>query len=369
MKNIYQILLLFFIIAFSHSCQKEIEFDSKQIAPKMVINGFIQQDSLIAITIAASKAIVGVIKPTVWINDATVKLFVDGEEKETLSTFNIPDYTINYFDPSSYQPFGDSTNIIKCYRSLTTKAEPGKMYKLEVTHSNYKTTTCETSIPMPINILSIDTITKTEVTNGYTTNTFQLKIKFQDPPGEKNYYRLIYKSICGRAITKNNTQNDSSIVIAVNNLNVARYFTSDDPVINPSSEDANDFLFGSPSNNFNIFTDELIEGKEHELTIDDYSYVYESSNINTSIGEFFTLSVELQSITPEAYSYLKSVNASTYYNGDLFSEPVQVFTNIENGIGVFAGFSVRSKSISKGNYPIEGIEYQIQNNGYISNLK
>lgn len=363
MKNIYLFLLLFTTIAFLQSCQKEIEFDSKLIEPKMVINGFIQQDSLISITIGTSKAIVGVDKPNGWIDDATVKLFVDDEEKETLTTFDIPDYTTNYFNPSSPQPFGDSTNFIKCYRSLTTKAEAGKTYKLVVSHPNFKTVKCETSIPMPINILGLDTITKMDVSNGFY-KTFQMKIKFQDTQGKKNYYRLTYKSISGRAVPINITPKDTTLLIAVTNQSTGRQFTSDDPIINPSSEDANDFLFGSPSNTFNLFTDELIEGKEYELTIDDFNYIYESTIIDASIGEFIILNIELQSITREAYLYMKSVNAYNYYNGDLFSEPVQVFTNMENGIGIFAGYSSSLKIISRGEYPMDGVKYQTQNNGY-----
>lgn len=359
MKNIYLFLLLFTTIAFLQSCQKEIEFDSKLIEPKMVINGFIQQDSLISITIGTSKAILGIEKPTVWINDASVKLYVDGVEKETLSTYNIVNSTPNYNSPISENP---KTG----YRSLSTTAEAGKTYKLVVSHPNYKTVTCETTIPVPIKIEGIDTTTNTSVSNGYSSSEFLIKIRFKDPQGEKNYYRLVYKSLSGMAITKIKTSNGFSDTIQISEQTVGTNISSNDPIINPSEEDANDFLFGSPSNTYNLFTDDYLEGKEYELSfyISSYYITLNTSKIDTSIGEFFKLDVELQSITREAYLYMKSVNAYNYYNGDLFSEPVQVFTNIENGIGIFAGYSSSLKIISRGEYPIEGVNYQTQNNGY-----
>jgi hypothetical protein len=362
MKNICQLILIITTIVLLHSCQKEIDFDTKLIEPKMVINGFLQQDSLISISIGTSKAIPGVEKPNVWIKDATVKLYVDGEEKETLSAYNIIINTNNQY--------GDQSKPTTGYRSNSIKAEMGKSYKLVVSHPNYKTVTCETSIPAPISILNIDTISKIDASNGYSNTKFQVKIRFKDTSGEKNYYRLVYKTISGNAGPKNNIPGDTAYVISVNNQTVGTYINSDDPIINPS-DDANELLFGSPTNTFNLFTDDLIDGKEYELSFFcenyDYNYIFSPNNLNTSIGAFFILDVELQSITREAYLYMRSVNAFNYYNDNFLSEPVQVYTNVENGLGIFAGFSANSKSISKGKYPMDGVEYKIQNNnGYFS---
>jgi hypothetical protein len=367
MKIIYQLKLIVTAIVLFQSCQKEIEFDSKLIAPKMVINGFIQQDSLISITIGTSKTIAGVNKPNVWIDDATVKLFVDGEEKETLSTFNIADYSINFYNSNSPQTVGDSTHLIKCYRSQSIKAETGKTYKLVVSHPNYKTVTCETTIPQSVIIESIDTIYLNDSYDGYANYKLKIKIKFKDPSGEKNYYRLVYKRLVGYSYPKNYDPKDTTTMIVVSYEEIGTQIDSEDPIINPSEKDANDLLFGSSSNTFNIFTDDLIKGKEHELSFNDFNYAYNPSEIDTSINEFFMLNIDLQSITHEAYLYMKSVGASNYYSNDLFSEPIPIFTNIENGIGIFAGYSSSLISISKGKYPINGVKYQFDNIGYINN--
>jgi hypothetical protein len=361
MKTIISLIRLSILVALFQSCEKEINFNADLIEPKMVINGFIQQDSLISIRIGTSKAIPGVEKTNLWISDAIVKLFVDGEETEILSTYDIKDLFTNY-NPYSPQDIKDFNQITKGYHSQITKAQAGKTYKLVVTHPNYRTVTCETSIPTPITIESIDTINKIDVSNVYSNSQLQFKTKFKDPSGEKNYYRLVYKKLTGTASNKYNQYADTSNMINVYIENIGSYIYSEDPILNPSDEDANDYLFGSPGNAYNIFTDNLIDGKEYEISFIDQNYGSPSFAPDTTIGEFKIFNIELQSITREAYLYMMSVNAHNFYNSDFFSEPVQVFTNIENGIGIFAGFSYSSKSISIGQYPKRGINYLFQNN-------
>lgn len=49
--------------------------------------------------------------------------------------------------------------------------------------------------------------------------------------------------------------------------------------------------------------------------------------------------VELQSISPELYRYLKSVELYRITESDAFSEPVQIYSNVQNGWGIFGSLS------------------------------
>jgi len=49
--------------------------------------------------------------------------------------------------------------------------------------------------------------------------------------------------------------------------------------------------------------------------------------------------VELQAISPELYRYLKSVELYRVTENDAFSEPVQIYSNVENGWGIFGSLS------------------------------
>lgn len=49
--------------------------------------------------------------------------------------------------------------------------------------------------------------------------------------------------------------------------------------------------------------------------------------------------VELQAISPEFYHYLKSVELYRVTKSDVFSEPVQIYSNVQNGWGIFGALS------------------------------
>jgi len=368
MKLIQSIPTLLTVFVLLASCEKEIEFDKKLIAPKLVVNSFIQQDSLITATIASSKPIPGVETDFKWIDNATVKVFVDGEEKETLKVVDVERIPTGYSSINGDTTFFyNESEPTKRYCASITKAEVGKSYKLEVSHPDFETATCETSLPTPIQILAFDTSTVMINQQWGNYETFQVKIKFIDTPAEKNYYRLVYSKFAGVSYNWSSSSKDSDSVIYLTNELRGTYINSEDKLLNPSEEDANDFLFGSAGNYYNLFTDELIDGKEYELSFSvDLTENYYGGSVQTKRkkGEFMRLTISLQSITREAYLYMKSAHANNYYESDFFSEPVQVYTNIKNGMGIFAGTSSGNVFISRGEYPVEGVTYEVVKNRY-----
>jgi len=73
-------------------------------------------------------------------------------------------------------------------------------------------------------------------------------------------------------------------------------------------------------------------------------------NINFSISKYSTdpflntskemsYRIVLYSISNEIFNYMKSTSKSHEGSMNLFSEPVGVYTNIKNGIGIFGGIS------------------------------
>lgn len=347
MKNITTISFL--IILFLAACRDEIAFNDDQIASKMVVNSFIEPDSIIKVTVAGSKPIPGLKSNFNWIDNATIKLFVDGKEHETLKAHKIE---TNNYKNNNYYSKNNSPNTVYC-SEIT--AEKGKNYKLEIQHPTYGTAKCQTTVPEPVQIISVDTIFAgiPQYNNEY--NIYNVKIKFKDPENQTNYYRLIAqinqgafrkKMIDGIAI-------DSAVVVQENYLQIH------DPVINPEQEDANDFLFGSPINPFNIFTDELINGREYVVNFNIHLYNHKrTEGVDLlSKGEFNHVKFILQSITHDTYLFLKSKYLHHYYDGDLFAEPVQVYSNVENGLGILGGQSSSVVTFEHGNYPVDSVKY------------
>jgi hypothetical protein len=357
-KNSY-ILLIAIITLLLSACQKEIEFDEKLIQPRLVINSFIAADSLIDVKVSASKSIPGLEKTFPWPDDATVKLFVDGIETETLEVY----YIEAEETPNDIWFYYDNTKPTCGYRSVSTKAETGRNYRLEVTHDDYDMASAETFLPHKPEIINIKTEDITENYYGQDLRGIQVTLRFKDVPNEKNYYRLNISTFTGNWFPNFDTKDDTTGVIQLSHNNIGNV-SSSDKLLNQNEEDANDFLFGSPGNAYNLFTDDLIDGKEYELTFSIYPnnntiwYNGELMVFGEKPGEFYQITIQLQTITKDAYLYMRSSYAQRWYGNDFFSEPVQVYSNIENGVGIFAGFNPSMFEISKGEYPVEGIEYR-----------
>lgn len=362
----YTIIFILLSVLFT-ACEKEIKFDKKLVQPRLVLNSFITSDSIIDVKISASKSIPGVERTFVWPEDATVKLFVDDVETETLKT-----YLIDYPETEDQYYYYDETDSRPRvgYHTVNTKAETGKTYRLEVSHPDYETATSETYIPEQVKILSHSSEEVTENRDGYNQKFQTFKIKFKDPDGEKNYYRLSINNFSGRWMRNWEDESDTSGFILLINQEVTQVM-SDDRLLNPDEEDANDFLFGSPSNVYNLFTDDFIDGKEHELEFSigkDFQTAYSPNgdlkDSTNKLGEFNWYTISLQSITEEAYLYMRASYAQHWYGDDFFSEPVQAYSNVENGVGIFAGYNSSSFSVKEGEYPIDGVVYQDNTNMY-----
>lgn len=364
MKNKSIIAFIITLLALLSACEKEIHFDQKLIEPKLVINSFIVADSTIEATIALSKSIPGFEKQFEWIDNAEVTLYVDGEKAEKLGAFKI-DYPAEEKNEYDWEYSNNLSRATVIYRSTSTKAEAGKKYKLEVKHPKYETAFGETTLPEPIEIIQLKTETRI-ITYDYGSRENQLvvKMKFKDRADEINYYRITFNQTIGETNNSNFEKPDSSYTIYISSKQVSTQLNSSDKILS-NDENANDFLFGSPSNYYNLFTDDLISGKEYEIEFIAFSqFLYydvendETTGFFTNPGEFYSIDVKLSTISREAFLYMKASNAQQWYGEDFFSEPVQAYSNIEKGVGIVAGYSSSVKNISYGAYPIDTIRYE-----------
>jgi hypothetical protein len=86
------------------------------------------------------------------------------------------------------------------------------------------------------------------------------------------------------------------------------------------------FLGGSQDNYFwdgAAFRDDAFDGQKQRITID-LDYVGNNG-------------ILLISATEEHFLYHLSYKAYQDSNGDPFAQPVQIYSNVENGLGIFAG--------------------------------
>jgi hypothetical protein len=97
---------------------------------------------------------------------------------------------------------------------------------------------------------------------------------------------------------------------------------------------AEETAFGSGA----LISDQYFDGQEHTVKVAYHTY---------GIKRYMkVIHVELTSLTESAYLYKSSIEDYQGASGDPFSEPVLVYDNIENGLGIFAGFSLSSDSLT-----------------------
>jgi hypothetical protein len=276
------------------NCTKEIEFDAQDIAPRIVVNSLFTNDSLWTANISRS---VGVLETTSYtsINNADISIFNgNGVLVTTLTDQGDGLYT----SPTGATPVAD------------------ELYTIEVNASGYTSVSATNRIPTAVQINSIDTVSSTN-SDGQTI--LETTINFQDPPTNENYYmvEVLVKGTWIDFFEGDTIEFREPLEISCNDVNV---------------ETVNRFNFGGFENTYLylMLKDENFDGEDYALTF---------SVINYAELKDLELFGEIRLVnTSEAYfNYLKSFNMYQSASGNPFATPVQVYSNVENGMGIFAG--------------------------------
>ena len=275
------------------SCDIVVDLDIPEHERVLVVNSILTTDSMINASISHS---VGAFDASSisYVNNATVEVYEDGvllgemDEQVSLS--------YNYMDEL------DSTYVY----NFNHNPVAGKIYSYEIAHPDYEAVRAETTVPaaVKLNVNDVTLLSEQDYEKHY-----RVRFSFNDAP-EDNFYRL-------------RLRNQNAYYDRFN------YFESNDASIISSAGIESDgaTFYGDEA----LFDDEIFNGTEKEISIDFFAY-----NKPTE----YTL--ELTSVSESYYTYIRSLRAH-YDNQDQFifaGEPVQVFTNIENGLGVLGSMSV-----------------------------
>jgi hypothetical protein len=319
------------------SCTEEIKFTGEKIDPKIVIYSLLQPDSVITVSVAKSHAVFEERYVPKQITDAVVKLYRDGEFIEML-TYVAPEPQPEYYTATPYSK----------YISQGVKPVFGSTYRIEVEMAGMKKASGEATLPDMVPVIGLDTIENQQV-DGYLLK--EAKVRFSDPGGNNNFYRMAVRSTEGLYYGNKTVPWSPEVPVTV--FESDRSYASDnDPVITPRKEDQ-DLFDMQVQNTYHIFSDELISGKEYALTLE-----MNNRLPDTDYYEFSVLDFELQSITEDLYMYLLTTSAHMQTNDAYITEPVLVYTNIENGLGVVGALSSSTITLKIGEYPVEGVTYE-----------
>tara|TARA_B100000579_G_C22733356_1_gene805418 strand:+ start:64 stop:1032 length:969 start_codon:yes stop_codon:yes gene_type:complete len=307
--------LFFLCFIFIFSCQEQVvELEIPGHTPFLVVNGILDTDSIISLHVSNS---IGAFQQGEInsISDATVLLY---ENNNLLGEMVVDDNNVDsvyILEQSGYWWGAEQTAPIYYY-NFEALPQVGSTYSIEVDHSNYESVFAQTTVPEQIELSDLEIIDNSGLSEVYVST---LNLSFLDDPNVNNYYRI-------RLFLH------TSVEYEGNGGSVEKY-RKEYPLVLYSNDPS--FSQGIPWDGYSFsgrrvfFSDDLFNGTQKEISFD-FEY-----KIDTEMGD--SIFLQLTSFSEEAFNYYNSMEANDdSFFSDIGTEPVPIFTNVENGAGVFA---------------------------------
>ena len=303
----FRLLFVLIIMVGLTACEKEILYDDIAPEPLLVVNGIQHVGEPARLCVEKSSFYINS-ETDFRVKDVHVDLYVNGVFKEALQvrdsmlmeTYWIwndtlgeqeverPRYAFNYCEGEYILYEGDAL-------------------RFEVSSSEFdKMAVAETTIPYAPNVISFDTIRVETSDDGLSTVYLSLKI---DDPAGNDYYNLYPQE----GLT-NFTTSDPVFTDFMNIVHVDDLFGGND-------------YYGRGA--YNMFNDAYFDGTQYAINMNstvygDGSYYYQP------------LVMEVTKVDYALYQFKKTYSDYDYADDllSLFTEPVQVYSNVQNGAGV-----------------------------------
>lgn len=285
--NPIKIILLLGAILFA-SCETVVDVNIELEKPLLVVNSVFNKDSVWRVDVSMTRHVLSdhnIINP---VNNATISI-LDEQTSEVLEVLTL-----------SHASFGG------IYRGKL-KPDVMKIYKVKVDVAGYTSAESIERIP------EVVPLTKVEVDE----NAWQsleapvpVKIYFSDPGAVENFYQL---TAVQKTYNINYTTGDTIWYSQPISMNF------EDPALTGEDEYTDKLLL----------TDRLFNGEDYSISFKLQPY---SSNVEN-------ISICFNTISQSLYEYETTYKLQREVSGDPFAQPVQVFTNIQHGLGIFAAYN------------------------------
>ncbi|MBK8944808.1 MAG: DUF4249 domain-containing protein [Ignavibacteriae bacterium] len=292
MKNFLKIFSIIFI---SISCESVVDVELPKQNPLIVVNSFFTPDSVFKVHVSKSLGIL--------------------ESFSVLNEYGYNEDKIPILENAKVEIWnGDNivTNLNYSgngfYIAQNTFPQINNNYKIVVSADGFKSVFAEDKIPNSILIKNV--LLESNPLDEYLSQN-EITIIFEDDGNTKNYYQLSLFAI----------ENFSGEIYRTN-----LFFESNDILIGESDIfDENEKTFYGYAA---YFDDAIISGKEYKLKISTYEISYYSE-----------VYVILSSLSENLYKYIISVKEQDEADDNPFAEPVSIHNNVQNGLGIFGGYS------------------------------
>lgn len=334
--------IIFTLVAFGFvACESTVEVEIPRSNAEPVLNAFFNPDSVWSVELSKNRYILDNNRFE-GLPEAVVEIW-QGDQLVT----ELP-----------YQRY-DALKGQSIYRAANAYPEAGSFYTIRVEHPDYSTLVASSQVPSPPQIISasLDVLdVRQDPSLSSNKVAYGLTLRLDDPP-ENNFYSLSlilrYEQFGAIDINGND-----SLLLKETDLLVS--IQSDNPVV--------DNVFGNYRDEL-LFRDVSFNGQQYEMKIygafevDDPRYLQlfgegaalnenaydKEGNIVRQAGDIVglnTLNVILRNTTEEYYNYNYTRDLQASVENNPFAQPVQVFDNIEGGLGVFAGYNQVEKQVT-----------------------
>jgi hypothetical protein len=312
MKPIYFTIAAFlFIIT---ACEKKLDIDLPDSEHHIVLNGISSPDSIIRVIVTKSQNALDN-DQIVELNDAIVQLYRNGEYVE------------------------DMQHIGSGLFESSILAQQDESYMIMAEYNELESVTVKYSLQEPIPIARIDTAFEVETYDygdGYSYSDFILhySVSIDDHINTNDYYFLsvsrlmpLYSFPFGEPVFEGYYEE-------------VDYIDSNNPVLSDyNNEFVLDGMWGK------VFSDEIFNGTLYELDFETYLYYDYGGDIVLELDEPAYLVVKLLTVNEDIFRYIYSFNLNQESEFDPFAQPVQIFSNVENGLGLMSGYTMHTDTI------------------------
>ncbi len=297
-------LLLLLISVLFVQCEKDIELELKKEGNKMVLYSFIYPDSVFRLHFSNSVDVLSKDNYK-FVDNGLFKLFVNDYYK---GKFNFPENEMS----------GEWRNV---------NFSAGDSIRLVAIDATPDTATANTFIPQTISIEKLDSVSsKYQGTDGILYEVLKCNLKFTDPKYQEDFYQLVIVQERWEVIDD----------VEAYYREVVDYI-KDDPVFYSRNQEGT-LMEGLDFHG--MFDDEVIKGSYNLQCLVPSSY-YKLYWFDKKVK----LTFYLYHHTEDYYRYFRTKLISDYYNGLPIFEPVNIHSNVENGIGLVSGVSFTLDSL------------------------
>ena len=322
-KHSKAIVLFVFPLILLIQCKRD-KLDIPDTGRKLVINGLITTDSLLNLRISKS-----------YYYNSELPFFMDSDNLNNVkvlfySKSSLIDSLVPKYHPNNRYFFYQSN-----YWSKKVFPQAGKDYQIVVKAPGYPDATANIIVPNLVKIENLDTtriiVARDPYYPGLSNVRFKCMVTFTDPLNELNYYLIRVSKITYREwwIEKS----DMSI-------------NTQDPLVEEK--------LSNYDNVYSIaFSDKVFNGEKCSL-----QFIIDANEIGMPFWEnsgsmdgkpiaFYKTVVyfKLYSISKEFFRYIETLNLYNKNFGNPLTDPVAVYSNINNGYGIFGAAAVSCDSL------------------------